>query len=131
MTDVLSNPPKGTCGKKLEDGQYWRYCGESDMGQTSPVHCENCGGSLKLCIKEKVMTVDVNQMMRDSRMSFHLGQPHDKVVLQLEAFAKVVAKECVHIVALNRANAIEKGLNVDEAMSLAEFDIEDMFGVGE
>ena len=36
------------CGKKLADGQYWSFCGETDMGQTAPVRCINCGGSFKL-----------------------------------------------------------------------------------
>lgn len=33
--------PKG-CGKKLLPGQWWAYCGQTDMGQTSPILCEEC-----------------------------------------------------------------------------------------
>ena len=30
------------CGAKLADGQWWAFCGETDMGQGSPVLCEVC-----------------------------------------------------------------------------------------
>jgi hypothetical protein len=36
------------CGEPLAKGQYWQFCGETDMGQTAPVLCEACGGNLKL-----------------------------------------------------------------------------------
>lgn len=36
------------CGKSLAKGQWWSYCGETDMGQTSPALCTECGGSYKL-----------------------------------------------------------------------------------
>ena len=32
------------CNKALADGQYWNFCGETDMGQTDPVKCTHCGG---------------------------------------------------------------------------------------
>lgn len=32
------------CGVKLKEGQWWRYCGETDMGQTIPNLCKECGG---------------------------------------------------------------------------------------
>ena len=35
---------KKPCYEKLADGQWWGYCGESDMGQTEPVLCTECGG---------------------------------------------------------------------------------------
>jgi hypothetical protein len=25
------------CGKLLKEGQWWHFCGETDMGQTEPV----------------------------------------------------------------------------------------------
>lgn len=37
-----------TCNKPLADGQYWTFCGETDMGQTEPVCCTRCGGQLIL-----------------------------------------------------------------------------------
>ena len=36
-----------TCGKKAAPGQWYGFCGDSDMG-CSPVYCVNCGGSLIL-----------------------------------------------------------------------------------
>lgn len=35
-----------TCGAKLADGQWWHFCGETDMGQTLPVQCTDCGGDM-------------------------------------------------------------------------------------
>ncbi len=37
-----------TCGRKLADGQYWHFCGETDMGQSWPVLCVECGGEYRL-----------------------------------------------------------------------------------
>lgn len=31
-----------TCGKSLASGQWWNFCGETDMGQTAPVQCVEC-----------------------------------------------------------------------------------------
>jgi hypothetical protein len=36
------------CNRALAPRQYWTRCGESDMGQTSPALCTNCGGNLLL-----------------------------------------------------------------------------------
>lgn len=33
-----------TCKKSLAPGQWWGFCGETDMGQTLPVQCTACGG---------------------------------------------------------------------------------------
>jgi hypothetical protein len=35
------------CGAKLAKGQWWTFCGETDMGQTPPVLCTECGGEFK------------------------------------------------------------------------------------
>jgi hypothetical protein len=36
------------CQKRLAQGQWWGFCGESDMGQTMPALCVNCGGEYTL-----------------------------------------------------------------------------------
>ena len=33
------------CNATLTPGQWWRFCGETDMGQTLPALCTECGGS--------------------------------------------------------------------------------------
>lgn len=38
----------GGCLRRLKDGQWWRYCGETDMGQTEPALCSECGGTFEL-----------------------------------------------------------------------------------
>lgn len=39
---------KTGCGCVLKQGQWFRFCGETDMGQTAPVLCTNCGGEFIL-----------------------------------------------------------------------------------
>ena len=41
-----------TCGKRLATGQWWNFCGETDMGQTMPVQCTECGGEYPLAQPE-------------------------------------------------------------------------------
>jgi hypothetical protein len=36
------------CKRKLAAGQYWSFCGETDMGQSLPALCTECGGEFKL-----------------------------------------------------------------------------------
>ena len=48
-----------------------------------------------------------------------------------EKFAQLIVRECVGIVAKRKDHAIDDGWNVDEAMSMAEMDLEEHFGVEE
>lgn len=32
------------CGRPLAAGQWWTFCGETDMGQSAPALCTTCGG---------------------------------------------------------------------------------------
>ncbi len=41
------------CGKRLKNAQWFFWCGETDMGQTPPALCTECGGSFILHPKEK------------------------------------------------------------------------------
>ena len=34
------------CRASLAEGQWWNFCGETDMGQTLPVLCTKCGGDM-------------------------------------------------------------------------------------
>lgn len=44
----LKTMEKQGCKKRLAPGQYWGYCGETDMGQSAPALCTECGGEYKL-----------------------------------------------------------------------------------
>jgi hypothetical protein len=46
-------------------------------------------------------------------------------------FAELIVRECVGIVAKRKDQAIDDGCNVDEAMSMAEMDLLEQFGVEE
>jgi hypothetical protein len=48
-----------------------------------------------------------------------------------EKFAQLIVKECVGIVAKRKDQAIDDDCNVDEAMTMAEMDLLDNFGVEE
>ena len=51
--------------------------------------------------------------------------------IELQKFAELIVQECVGIVAKRKDQAIDDGWNVDEAMSMAEMDLEEHFGVEE
>ena len=44
-------------------------------------------------------------------------------------FAESIVRECANIVANRKDQAIDNGLNVDEAMSIVEMDLLEHFGV--
>ena len=46
-------------------------------------------------------------------------------------FAELIVRECVGIVAKRKNQAIDDGWNIDEAMSVAEMDLLEHFGVEE
>ena len=45
-------------------------------------------------------------------------------------FAELVVKECIDLVAKRKEQAIEESWHIDEAMTAAEVDMEEHFGVG-
>jgi len=47
----------------------------------------------------------------------------------IEKFAELIVAECANIVANRKDQAIDNGLNADEAMSMAEMDLLEHFGV--
>ena len=57
------------CGAKLADGQWWAFCGETDMGQGSPVLCEVCDVVNGLKRKE-------SDMKRISRYQYNQSVEH-------------------------------------------------------
>ncbi len=50
---------------------------------------------------------------------------------EMEKFAELLVRECIDIVAKRKDRAIDDGWNVDEAMTMAEMDLEEHFGVEE
>jgi hypothetical protein len=47
----------------------------------------------------------------------------------IDKFAELIVRECITIIRKRKDIAIDDDMNVDEAMSMAVFDIEDTFGV--
>ena len=54
---------------------------------------------------------------------------HDILNPKTEKFAESIVRECVSIVAKRKDQAIDNGWNIDEAMSMAEMDLLEHFGV--
>ena len=46
-----------------------------------------------------------------------------------EKFAELIVRECAVIVSKRKNQAIDDGWNVDEAMTMAEMDLEEHFGI--
>ena len=46
-----------------------------------------------------------------------------------EVFAELIVRDCVVIVSKRKNQAIDDGWNVDEAMTMAEMDLEEHFGI--
>jgi hypothetical protein len=54
-----------------------------------------------------------------------------RLLMSQQKFAQLIVKECVGIVAKRKDQAIDDDCNVDEAMTMAEMDLLDNFGVEE
>lgn len=45
---MIDTQTKSGCRRKLASGQWFAFCGETDMGQTEPALCVGCGGDMRL-----------------------------------------------------------------------------------
>ena len=54
---------------------------------------------------------------------------YDEIQKLQEYFAELIVRECVVIVSKRKNQAIDDGWNVDEAMTMAEMDLEEHFGI--
>lgn len=45
--EVQEKAKASGCGAPLAEGQWWSFCGETDMGQSLPALCTVCGGKFK------------------------------------------------------------------------------------
>jgi hypothetical protein len=84
------------------------------------------------------MNKRIQQLAQEAGMYVDLnGNPWPKWMSAEECevaykkFAELIVRECVRIVAKRKDQAIDDGWNVDEAMSMAEMDLEEHFGVEE
>lgn len=84
----------------------------------------------------------MNQRIREladqilpNEKEWHKGDPKDWGYFfsgdELEKFAELLIRKCADIVAKRKNQAIDDGWNVDEAMSMAEMDFLEHFGVEE
>jgi hypothetical protein len=73
----------------------------------------------------------VNERIRELYAATCLGAGNLSEEDFCEKFAELIVRECVGIVAKRKDQAIDDGWNVDEAMSMAEMDLEEHFGVEE
>jgi len=50
------------CDRALDNGQWFRFCGETDMGQTLPALCTLCGGDFKLLLENPNLLPNGNEI---------------------------------------------------------------------
>ena len=78
------------------------------------------------------MNERLRQFEKESKLEiFGLGARRVPWEAALEKYAELIVRECVSIVAKRKDQAIDDGCNVDEAMSVAEMDLLERFGVEE
>lgn len=80
------------CSRALAEGQWWSYCGETDMGQTAPALCVDCGGPFKL--KEPALPRVGTQ---------RAGTQHDDLQALLAALDKFLTSKRLDHTSLNYA----------------------------
>lgn len=67
-----------TCGKPLAPGNWWGYCGETDMGQTAPIQCNECD------------PIDGLPLLEKTQMSNNLRQAAQAALEALDAMHKTL-----------------------------------------
>ena len=72
------------------------------------------------------MNERIEQLIKQSYVERDSG---DGTWFSKEKFAELIVEECVGIVAKRKNQAIDDGWNVDEAMTMAEMDLEEHFGI--
>jgi len=55
------------CGYALVEGQWWKFCGETDMGQTAPALCTQCGGSFKRAEPQHVYETELARKLAEQK----------------------------------------------------------------
>ena len=79
---------------------------------------------------EKLWSDAVDFVQSSSDDDIDLTDPY--VVREVrKKFAELIVRECVGIISKRKNQAIDDSWNVDEAMSMAEMDLEEHFGVEE
>jgi hypothetical protein len=71
------------CKRRLKGGQWWTFCGESDMGQTNPALCTHCGGDLLPVddwIEHGDRLVRINAPMTSTNMSYERTPNTDAII---------------------------------------------------
>jgi len=65
-----------TCNRKLAKGQYWTFCGETDMGQSMPALCTECGGKFKLTDPDTGELTYIGVEPFSGTIRAHTGSPY-------------------------------------------------------
>jgi hypothetical protein len=76
-----------------------------------------------------MMNERIEELVRQAIFTIPDGVDFDIPDEFTDKFAELIVRECVGIVAKRKDQAIDDGWNVDEAMSMAEMDLEEHFGV--
>jgi len=98
------------CKRILKEGQWWTWCGETDMGQTGPALCTECGGDLEFEKPERYMQGetlgDELERLRNDIKSGDIGCPI--LPPRCDAAKGEHSKDCYWSWAMNRIHEIER-----------------------
>ena len=75
-------------------------------------------------MNERILSPQLLKLVQAAGPGYSLANPE-----WVKKFAELIVEECVGIVAKRKNQAIDDGWNVDEAMTMAEMDLEEHFGV--
>ena len=66
------------CGRILKEGQWWGFCGETDMGQTLPALCKECGGEYKIAKPERFINDSKENNMKKKLRTDEIIEEYEK-----------------------------------------------------
>ena len=75
-------------------------------------------------MNERILSPQLLKLVQAAGPGYSLADPK-----WVKKFAELIVRECVRVVSKRKNQAIDDGWNVDEAMSMAEMDLEEYFGL--
>lgn len=102
-----------TCGRQLAPGQWFNFCGETDMGQTAPALCTQCGGPFKL--------KEIDMSSPESRLLTRMPAIEQALTIALAEAAGEPMGFVLMVVPINRVGEHIISSNIAENQTIAKF----------
>jgi len=79
------------CKRTLSANSWFNWCGETDMGQTLPALCVECGGNFELMKEEEVLQ---REIVRDENTAYEENwereNPEEAKIKNFESIVKYI-----------------------------------------